>query len=139
MVQGLVMCIMMTVIAIVASMIHRFVIAKRTQGKENIQFVRSVFFFFFCFYFLISLMKWYLGSPDNTLIESFWDAEFRTYIHYGIPLFIVGIIISILGDKILKDKYIALMGIFDSIMLPGLMVAYICCGVINNLCFFVII
>ena len=69
MVQGLVMCIMMAVIAIVASMIHRFVIAKRTQGKENIQFVRSVFFFFFCFYFLISLTKWYLGSPDNTLIE----------------------------------------------------------------------
>lgn len=135
MVQGLVMCIMMTVIAIVASMIHRFVIAKRTQGKENIQFVRSVFFFFFCFYFLISLMKWYLGSPDNTLIESFWDAEFRTYIHYGIPLFIAGIIIPIVGDKILKDKSIALMGIFDSVMLPGLMVAYISCGVINNVIF----
>ena len=65
----------LTIVSGVISTVILAVVRKIKYGeKENMTFIKLVFFFFFCNYFLISALKWFLGSPDNTLLESFWDA-----------------------------------------------------------------
>lgn len=65
---------------------------RKTSGHNGIAgFLRALVFFFACDYFLLSAVKWYLGSGEATLVESFWDIEFRSYLHYGVPLLIVSV------------------------------------------------
>ena len=64
---------------------------KKRDGKKYLQIVRTEIFFTSTILALISGMKWYLGSGESTLFQSFWDIEARTYVHYGIPLFFVSV------------------------------------------------
>lgn len=64
---------------------------KKRDGKNYLQIVRTEIFFTSTILALISGMKWYLGSGESTLFQSFWDIEARTYVHYGIPLFFVSV------------------------------------------------
>ena len=107
----------------------------RNREKEDMTFIKSVFFFFFCSYFLISALKWFLGSPDNTLSESFWDADYRTYIHYGIPLLFLSVFMPVGSVVIFRTRLNKLIGLFDAAMFIGLFIAYISQGMISNAAF----
>lgn len=120
---------------VISSVVLTVIRKKGHREKEDMTFVKSVFFFFFCSYFLISALKWFLGSPDNTLSESFWDADYRTYIHYGVPVLIFSVLMPIASEVVLRLKLTKLIGVFDSIMFIGLFMAYISRGVISNAVF----
>ena len=93
---------------------------------------RMVFFFFFCNYFLGAAMKWYLGSPENTLAESFWDMGFRTYLHYGIAVSIADIVLLVCVLGIQKRWGRRAFELFNADMLLLLLVVGFCHGSITN-------
>ncbi|MCM1183987.1 MAG: hypothetical protein NC337_11495 [Roseburia sp.] len=102
-------------------MVHR----RETTG-------RMIFFFFFCNYFLGSAIKWYLGSPENTLAESFWDAEARTWLHYGIAVSLADIALLFCVLGIWKRWGRRAFELFDAGMLVLLLVVGFCRGGITN-------
>ncbi len=88
-----------------------------TQRNAWIDYIKIAVFFFFCNYFFSSVAKWYLGSPKNTLPESFWSTGFRTYIHYGVALILIDVM-TLIGACLLFRRWCnMLVGIFDAIML----------------------
>jgi len=54
---------------------------------------------------IISMVKFLLGDKGKTIFESFWDIEYRTYIHYSVPILIIAIILPFLFRWILRDKF----------------------------------
>ena len=49
---------------------------RRQKGESIVRYgLKSIVFFFALYYFLLSAVKLCLGSIQNTLMESFWDAE----------------------------------------------------------------
>lgn len=71
-------------------------------------------FYFVINYFVLSAVKGYLGYWETSLFESFWDAQFSTFIHYGIPMIIIDIVAPIILKIILKDKDIDVIRYFVS-------------------------
>lgn len=100
--------------------------------RNQLYLFKGMLFFFFCYYFLLSAVKWFLGSPENTLVESFWDAVPRTYIHYGIPITVIGIVAPIIFKKLFGKVMDKLIGLLDACMLIGLFSAFLIKGIIDN-------
>lgn len=104
----------------------------KSNRREIAEFAR-VFFFFFCIeHFILSAVKWYLGSGSDTLFESFWDIELRTYIHYGIPLFIVSIVAPLVLKALKEDLGRKLTSMFIAWIFPGIFIAFFVMGGISN-------
>ncbi len=61
--------------------------------KKDKQYSFYIFSFFFAtYFFILSAMKYYLGYKNENIIESFWNIQSVTLIHYGIPLMAVSVI-----------------------------------------------
>lgn len=123
---GYIICMILVIIAIISTVISHGI------KREKMYFFRGASFFFFGYYFLLSAVKWFLGSPENTLVESFWDAVLRTYIHYGIPITVIGIVAPIIFKKLFGEVMNKLIGLLDACMLIGLFSAFLIKGVIDN-------
>lgn len=123
---GYILCLILIIVAIISSLI-----SYGLKGKK-MHLLKSFLFFFFSYYFLLSAVKWFLGSPENTLLESFWDAVPRTYIHYGIPMAVIGMVAPIIMKKLFGKVMNKLIGLFDACLLIGVFSAFLIKGVIDN-------
>jgi len=100
--------------------------------REQSRWIRVSFFFYSSIYFLLSAVKYYLGNAESTLIESFWDMDFRTYIHYGIPtaLFCIVLLLLLLKVKWCSDK--RFIDIFCAVMFLELLLSFLINNRISN-------
>lgn len=99
---------------------------------DRMRFVRVAFLYFHGIYFVLSAVKSCLGSADNTLFESFWDIEARTYIHYGLPIAVICLLTLAL---LLKVKWFSdkrLIDTFCAVMFPGNILLFLINGRISN-------
>jgi hypothetical protein len=131
---GYIICLMMAVCAVVSVCIYNIV---NKSGFEH--FARKTILFFISYYFMFSLVKLFLGEPDNTLVESFWDAVSSTYIHYGIILALITVVFPTILSKIIGKNDLKIIGLFDSTSLIGLFLGYSICGEISNATFSIIV
>ncbi len=104
------------------------------QDTRNVGvLLRAVLFFFCCDFFILSVIKWYLGNGEDTLFESFWDIEPRTYLHYGIPLAVVSVIepfvLKLVGTTIAKH----LIEVFSVLIFGGAFIGFWIMGGISNI------
>lgn len=129
MAQGYTVLMLMLIIGLGADLLF-IRIAKREQIAPKIapNMVRSTLFFFCVNYFLISIVKAFLGEPENTLFESLWDMDYRTCIHYGIPLCIIEIILPFVMVTILKEKVQKFIDLFVADIISGEVLTFIIWG-----------
>lgn len=107
------------------------VFGRRKGIRLNV--IRSVLFFFCVNYFLVSGVKAFLGEPESTLLESLWDMDYRTCIHYGIPLCAAGVVLSFAIPVILRKKAEKCIDLFAAAIVPGgIAVSVIRGGSIDN-------
>lgn len=101
-------------------------------SHDRMRFIRAAFLFFNGIYFVLSIVKSLLGSSENTLFESFWDAEMQTYIHYSMPIGVLCLVTLVLLLKVkwFSDKRI--IDTFCAVMFPGTMLSFLICGRISN-------
>lgn len=129
--KGLIFMIFIAVLAIVSAIFLLFISRKYAKDKSDI--VIKTLFFFSGYCFILSMVKLYLGDVEDTLIESLWDSGVKTYIHYGVPLFIIGLIASLIGSTILKKYIHKIMEVFDIYLTLGMLLVIFIKGRIENL------
>lgn len=83
--------------SIISTVIFFFV----SKSKD---WVRNILFFSFAYYFVFAIIKSLLGNPELSLIQSFWEADIYTYIHYSIPLGIIAVLSPLLLYGIIRNK-----------------------------------
>lgn len=91
------MCI---ISGVFAALVH-MLLTERT--KKNFR-IKYIFFYAVVFYGAMSVIKALMGEGKETLFSSFHDIEPATYIHYGIPLTVMVIVLPILIKLILMDE-----------------------------------
>lgn len=106
----------------------------RNRKEYNIKIysLKSVLFFFAGFYFVVSAIKLYLGEADNTLPESFWDVEGRTYLHYGILLALISFTVPFLMKRLSSSSGYHLVHIFDFVYIIAIIINLLLFGRIDN-------
>ena len=78
--------------ALVQSFLTCIVIRKKNIEMRN--YIENIILLWISFnYYILSVTKYYLGYKWENLLDSFWNAQIITFIHYSIPLilFSVGI------------------------------------------------
>lgn len=105
---------------------------KNIEGDIRIYSIKSVLFFFAGIWFLVSAIKFYLGDPQSTLTESFWDMESRTYLHYGIVFMAFSVMAPLLMKWILSSYGDQLVQIFDFIYVAAIVTGLLLFGRIEN-------
>lgn len=93
---------------------------------------RAVLFFFAGSYFMASAIKVYLGEAQNTLSESFWDAEGATYLHYGIVFFIVSAVVFLAMKLLFSSVAYLFIQIFDPLYIFAVFGMLLLSGRIDN-------
>ena len=81
---------------------------------------------------MLSAMKYYLGYRNENLFESFWDVQNATYVHYGIPLIVISVIVPVVLHFVFKDVACKIIIFFDSVMFLVLSFAWLLVREINN-------
>ena len=105
---------------------------KNIEGDIRIYSIKSVLFFFAGIWFLVSAIKFYLGDPQSTLTESFWDMESRTYLHDGIVFMAFSVMAPLLMKWILSSYGDQLVQIFDFIYVAAIVTGLLLFGRIEN-------
>lgn len=105
----------------------------RNNTKNSKSYVlKSILFFFAGLCFFVSAIKFYLGEAENTLLESFWDAEGRTYLHYGIVFTVISIAAPLLIKRLFSSSGYHLVHTFDSIYAAIIVIGFTMFGRIDN-------
>jgi hypothetical protein len=102
---------MIGITSLLSSIIY-ILLNKKHAKNEKIFYIFS--FFAVCYGFVISAMKLHLGYYKENLFESFWDIQLRTYIHYGVPMIAIAILMPITIKVIFKESGLKLIRLFDS-------------------------
>ena len=84
--------------AVFATVIYRFLTKKDCM-------IYMFIFYAVILYGVISFVKMVLGEPNLTLFDSFLDMETVTYIHYGVPLLVLMVIVPFLHGRFLKEEF----------------------------------
>lgn len=92
----------------------------------------SLPFFFVSYYFVLSAVKWYLGYHKENLLESFWDIQTITYVHYGIPLVIMAIAAPLFLHIVFKERKLEIIQYFDSSFFFAFSCAFLFVRKVNN-------
>lgn len=123
--------IMLLIICSLISTIEMTLIEKRKTGNEKRVF--WVFsFFFVCNFFSVSAMKYYLGYRKENLLESFWNAQAITFVHYGVPLAVVSIMLPFLLRFLFREKTYRTVRLFDSSLFFSLSFVFFFVRKLNN-------
>lgn len=124
--QGIAIFVFILIFALVSASAWTVLCHDRTR------FARVAFLYFNGIYFVLSAVKCVLGSRANTLAESFWDMDVRTYIHYGVPVAVLCLIVLLLLWKVkwLSDGRV--IDTFCAVMFPGIFLFFLIWGKINN-------
>lgn len=118
---------MVVICSLLATIVY---IGMRKEEKRYSFYVFSAFLA--AYYFMLSAMKYYLGYRNENLFESFWDAQNATYVHYGIPLIVVSVIVPVALHFVFKDIACKIIRFFDSVMFLVLSFAWLLVREINN-------
>lgn len=128
--NGFIFLIFVLYLAFCVSFLFNILCKKSNTAKCGM--VKLTFFLFTGYCFLLSMVKWYLASREESLVESFWDSSKMTYIHYGIPLIIASIVVLIILETILKKVAEKFIKIYVIYMFSGIMLVFFCRGRISN-------
>lgn len=121
--------IMISFAAVSAAMVYRLC---RGHGK----FARHIYFYAVILYAAMSFGKMMTGEPDISLFNSFYDIQAVTYIHYGIPMLGIVLIIPFLYCRLVKeDESERLEQMFNSLFSFAAMSEFFIWGVISNRCY----
>lgn len=99
------------------------------EKKGNL---KEIVFFSLMYLFVLSGMKLFLGDRNDTVIESFWDMEGKTYLHYGVPLIVLSIVCPVLANYIFKDKLLDFIDTANSVMISALFFVFYIYGKVIN-------
>lgn len=124
-------------LCIIPGMLAAFMHKRLERGSKFT--IKNVYFYCIINYGIMSFLKTLLGSGKRTLFSSFIDIESRTYLHYGLPLVIVSILLPIVIKAIFaQEKKVLFIQYFNSTFsfLTGLI--FLGIGVITNACDIVI-
>lgn len=119
--------IMLSVCSLLAAIEY---IVLRRQEKRYAFYIFT--FFFACYFFIMSAMKYYLGYKNENLFESFWNVQIVTIVHYGLPLLVISVIAPFLLYQLFKDMACKLIRFFDSVMFLALTFVGLLVREINN-------
>lgn len=95
-------------------------------------FVHCFLFFFFDNCFFISGIKWFLGSPDNSLIQSLWDIVPETFIHYAPIVLFVTMVSPVVLHFVIRGHGISIIKLFVSIHIICLLIQFVLLGIVAN-------
>jgi len=98
-------------------------------------FIYKFLFFFFSYYFVMSLIKFKIDGPELTLFQSFWEAVPKTYINYGGPLLGIAVIAPIVAWLIFKHRIVQLAEWQVSLMFIASAIGGLFFGKISNGCY----
>lgn len=101
-----------------------FSLRKKKDEKKSYGF-QTFFYYFVAYYGIMSVVKMVLGDLKETLFESLWDAQISTYIHYGIPLMIISVIMPFLMKLVFKEKDNIVISMMNSMFFAEITVAFI--------------
>ncbi len=94
---------------------------------------KIVMFFLLLYYGVLAGVKSILGEAELTLIESFKDIEGKTYLHYALPLLLIGVLFVILLKYLdASHKVESFIELLDSVWLFILLIIYPIIGKISN-------
>jgi hypothetical protein len=78
------------------------------------------------------VVKYVLGYHKENLLESFWDLQAITLVHYGIPLFVMAMVLPLATHLVFKGKTCAIIRYFDSVLFFCLAFMFFLVRVVNN-------
>lgn len=100
--------------------------------KEKKNLFWKISFYFSAYWFIASFVKYYLGYHKENLIESFWDMQFLTIIHYGIPLAVIAVAAPIVLKLLFGETVTEVIRYFDSTLFFTLSFTFFFVRKINN-------
>lgn len=116
-----------------------YILVKKREGNIGTivncmkRYTFHVFSFFFsAFFFVISVVKYYLGYHKENIFESFWNVQAITYVHYGIPLIIMAFIAPFVLFFVFRKYEWKMIRFFDSVIFFTLAFVYFFVRKINN-------
>lgn len=114
---------------ILASLAHMF-LARQTQQRFQI---KNIYFYAAAFYGIMSVVKTAMGEGGRTLFSSFIDIERATYLHYGIPLAVMAVVLPALIKFFFKDKkQTQFIDMFLSVFSFLIGIQFLILGVVNS-------
>ena len=106
------------------------------ENKSDIDYIIKTFaFYFMVTYTILSLFKTLLGNGNGalTLIESYDEVSWRTYLHYSIPLTVISIVVPFILRIVLKEKRKDFISMFLSLIIFISAVFYLLFDRISNI------
>lgn len=117
--------ILLIACSLVSTMCYAY-LKNRVAAEEHRIPIFYIFSFFFAVnIFLLSAVKYYLGYHKESLFESFWNVQAVTFMHYGIPLVVIGVLLSAFMCYAFRKTGNELIRFFDSVMFLGLSFAWL--------------
>lgn len=90
--------LMIYILAFISTII--FSICIKDRGYSSI---RRWLFFASSYYFILSVIKCRLEGLTLTLSQSFWEATFSTYVHYGLPLLVISVLFPLIVWLVMRN------------------------------------
>ena len=120
------------VICLVSAVISCLILVLLDRSELKKESMRMTMVFMLLYMGIVSGMKLFLGDGEKTIFQSFWDIEYRTYIHYGIPILIISIIVPFVWRWIFKDRLASFAIWFHSIVLVAWILSFVIWGKVTN-------
>lgn len=117
--------IMMLVCALISTVLYT-----RIEKKEA--WLHYFLFFYFDIIFIISGIKWFLGSADNSLSQSLWDTVPKTFLHYGPILVFISIVLPLAMHFVFRSHGISIIKGFVSVEVVCLFTIFLLRGIVSN-------
>jgi hypothetical protein len=120
--------VLLFVVSCISAVIHLFF--------EKADRIRVGFYSLICYYlgfsFILSVAKYALGYHKENLVESFWDLQSSTLLHYGVPLIVIAVIAPIIVHLMFKGKEFGVISFFDSALCFCMAFMFFLVRVISN-------
>lgn len=100
--------------------------------EERKKLFWKISFYLGIYLFIMSFTKYYLGYHKENLIESFWNVQPITFVHYGIPLAVIAVTVPFLLKILFKEKTDKVIRYFDSALFFTLSFTFFIVRKINN-------
>jgi len=110
----------------------KFILLKGKGGQKYKELYFVFSFYMAGYLFLLSAVKYYLGYHKENILESFWDLQMATLLHYGIPLLIIGIGAPFVLHFLFRGKDGNIIKYFDSSLFFTLAFTFFFVRKLNN-------
>ena len=128
---------LIVVFIVILGVISSYILTGLKRGQV-LKFIRSMIFFICISRFCASAVKCCTGDAAVAFFDSFWDMEFGTCIHYGIPLFAVGVLSPFVLKKLFPaNRTEEIINISNTCMILELFIMLMLRKDVNNLIYVV--